>query len=45
MPVIPFPEVVGKEGIDSPEQYGPGVVNVGNKFGLIVIVIVIDCAH
>jgi len=45
VPDIPFVEVVGSAGIDAPEQYGPGVENVGVVFGLIVIVMDVDVAH
>jgi len=43
VPEIPFDEVVGRAGIDAPEQYGPGVENVGVKIRLITIVrVVVD---
>jgi len=42
---MPFVEVVGSAGIEAPEQYGPGVENVGVVFGLIVIVRDVVVAH
>ena len=47
VPVIPglFVEVVGNAGMDAPAQYGPTALNVGNTFGLIVIVNVVVVAH
>ena len=29
VPVIPFVEVVGSGGMEVPEQYGAGVMNIG----------------
>ncbi len=45
VPDIPFVEVVGSAGIDAPEQYGPGVENVGTVFVLMVIVRDVVVAH
>lgn len=45
VPVTPFVEVVGSAGIDAPEQYGPGVANVGVRVGFITIVRVVVEAH
>ena len=44
-PVIPFIDVVGKAGIEAPEQYGPMEENVGVTFALIVMVRVVVVAH
>jgi hypothetical protein len=45
LPDIPLFEVVGKGGIEAPEQYGPTCVKVGVVGALIVIVIVVVVAH
>jgi len=45
VPFMPFAEVVGSAGIEAPEQYGPGVENVGVVSGLIIIVRVVVVAH
>lgn len=45
VPVIPLVEVVGRAGIDAPEQYGPTVAKVGNVGEVIVIVNVVVVAH
>jgi len=42
---MPFVEVVGRAGIEAPEQYGPDVENVGVTFGSIIIVRVVVLAH
>ena len=42
---MPFVEVVGSAGMEAPEQYGPGVVNVGVVDWVISIVRVVVEAH
>ena len=43
---MPFVDVVGKSGIEAPEQYGPMDANVGViLLGLMVIVKVTEVAH
>jgi len=45
VPVMPLVEVVGRAGIEAPEQYGPTELKAGVTIGLIVIVSVVVTAH
>ena len=44
-PVIPLVDVVGNGANTAPEQIGATAANVGNTFGLTVIVNVVAVAH
>jgi len=45
VPLMPFVEVVGRAGIEAPEQNGPAELKAGVTTGLIVIVSVVVTAH
>ncbi len=45
VPVMPLVDVVGNEGMEAPEQYGPTAEKAGVTLGLMVMVSVVVVAH